>query len=140
MVYPNTTGQKSPRVHPISTPTIWGRRNMFTFSSGVRVLPKRGTGALKSKQNQGGAVTYVYNRIASCKWPRSCFGFVRFHRDQFLHSESMELELKTIPSGRTGGILVKIWGRFWFLVFIWSSQPIKKVQESIPFRCWPLGG
>ena len=37
---------------------------------------------------------------------------------------------------------MKIWGRFQFLVFIWSTltQPIKKVQWYIPFRRQPLGG
>ena len=78
---------------------------MFTFSSGVRVLPKRGTGALKSKQNHGGAVTYVYNRIASCNGQDPASGFVRFHRDQFLPSESMELELETVPSDEPEGLL-----------------------------------
>ena len=37
---------------------------------------------------------------------------------------------------------MKTWGRFWFLVFIWSTltQPIKKFQWYIPFRRQPLGG
>ena len=76
MVYPNTTEEKGPSVYPLSTSAMWGggRRNMLTFSTGIRVSPKRDTGASKSKQNQGGAITYVYKRVASCKCPRSYFG------------------------------------------------------------------
>ena len=68
-------------------------------------MPKRGTEALKSKQNQGGDVTYVYNRIASCNGQDPASGFVRFHRDQLLPSESMELELEIVPSGEPEGLL-----------------------------------
>ena len=69
-------------------------------------------------------------------------GFDRLHRHQFLPSESVELELKTAPIGRTRWNLVKIWDRFGFIVFLWSTltQPSKKFQGSTPFRRRPCMG
>ena len=48
-------------------------------------------------------------------------GFDWLHRHQFLPSEFVELELETAPIGQTGWNLVKIWDRFGFTVFLWST-------------------
>ena len=48
-------------------------------------------------------------------------GFVQLHRHQVLSSEFVELELETAPIGRARWNLVKIWDRFGFIVFLWST-------------------
>ena len=44
--------------------------------------------------------------------------FDRLHRNQFLPSEFLKCVARNSPIGRTGGNLVKIWGRFGFTVFL----------------------
>ena len=57
--YPNTTNQKIPLVYPLSM-LVKGLDGKFDFSvGGVRVSPKRRTGASESHQNLDGAIPYV---------------------------------------------------------------------------------
>ena len=65
----------------------------------------------------------------------------RHHRLHFLSSEFLHLEVKTPLSGETGWNLVLIWGRLWFLTFLWPNltQPSKKVHWPTPFRRTSIG-
>ena len=94
---------------------------MLTFSSGIRVSPKRGNEASESKQIKVGPYHKYTSVLLVVNGQDPTLGFVLLHRHQFLSSEFVELELKTAPIGRARWNLVKIWDRFGFTVFLWST-------------------
>src|SRR5664279_482562 len=66
MDYPNTTKQKYPLVYPLSTAVPVVDEEDWLFSGGARVSPERGSGALESHQNLGGAIPCVYKCVLGC--------------------------------------------------------------------------
>ena len=56
-------------------------------------------------------------------------------------NDTLDLYVETSLYGSTGWNLVSIWGRLWFLMFLWPylTQPSKKVHWATPFRRTSMG-